>query len=144
MDVLKVARIPPTVAAPNTTVFEAAAMMAEKGVGAVVVTDADKRVLGIFTERDTLLKVTAKRLDPDRTLLSQVMTSPVETASADSTVDQALERMMNGHFRHLPIVDNDRRIIGIVSIRYLLMREIGAKQASLDVLEAYLTAGGPG
>jgi len=70
MEVIKVARIPPQVAAPNATVFTAISLMAEKNVGAVVITDAEKRVVGIFTERDALLKVAAKRRDADRTLLS--------------------------------------------------------------------------
>jgi CBS domain-containing protein len=144
MDVINVARIPAHVAPPNATVFHAISLMAEKNVGAVVVTDPNSKVVGIFTERDALLKVAAKRRDADRTLLTDVMTSPVETAQSDSSVEEALARMIKGHFRHLPIVDGENRVVGIVSIRHLLMREIGTKDASLEVLEALLSAGGPG
>lgn len=144
MEMIKVARTPPILAAPDASVFHAVTLMAENNVGAVVIVNFDRQVVGIFTERDALLKVAAKRRDADRTLLSEVMTAPVQTASSTSNVDDALRRMLKGNFRHMPVVDIDRRIIGIVSIRYLLMREIGEKRESVEMLEALLGAGGPG
>jgi CBS domain-containing protein len=144
MELIKVARIPPVLAAPDMTVASAAVMMVEKQVGSIVVVDAGNRVLGIFTERDNLIKVTAAGLDPKKTPLSKVMSSPVVTAAPDMSVEDALTLMVRSHFRHLPIVDKEKRVIGITSIRYLLMRRLGEKQATLDILEAYVGAGGPG
>src|SRR5579862_9556522 len=121
MDVIKSARVPAVTISPNATVYDAVTLMAAKQVGAVVVTNEKKQVLGIFTERDNLLRVSARRRDVDKTKLSEVMTSPVETIPPETHVQDALERMVRRHFRHLPIVDSDNRVIAIVSIRYMLM-----------------------
>jgi len=144
MELIKVARIPPVLASPEMTVAKAAALMVEKQVGAVVVVNANKHVLGIFTERDNLIKVTASGCDPKTTPISKVMSAPVSTAEPGMSVEDALTLMIRSHFRHLPIVDSEKRVIGIVSIRYLLMRRLGEKQAAVDILEAYVGAGGPG
>ena len=144
MDLLRVSRVPAVLAIPEMSVSEAVALMVEKQVGAVVITNPGEKVLGIFTERDNLIRVTFKRRDPDQTLLSEVMTAPVDTVSRETTVEEALTHMISKHFRHLPIVDTDHKSLGIVSIRYLLMRRLGEKQASLEALEAYVGAGGPG
>jgi CBS domain-containing protein len=94
MEIIKFARTPPILAAPDSSVFAAISLMAENNVGAVVIVSFDRRVLGIFTERDALLKVAARRRDIDRTQLSEVMTSPVQTAVTTSNVDEALRRML--------------------------------------------------
>ena len=144
MNLLKVARIPAALASLDMTVRQAVALMVEKNVGSVVVSDAKEEVLGIFTERDNLTRVTHAGLDPETTRVSDVMTSPVDTVPPDTTVEEALAQMTASRYRHLPIVNGNGRILGIVSIRYLLMRRLSEKQASLEVLEAYVTAGGPG
>jgi CBS domain-containing protein len=144
MDVIKCARIPAVTIAPTATVYDAVTLMAAKQVGAVVVVNEKKQVLGIFTERDNLLRVSARRRDVDKTKIAEVMTSPVETIPPETNVQEALERMIRHHFRHLPIVDSDNRVIAIVSIRYMLMRRVGEQQHSLDILSAYVEAGGPG
>src|SRR4051812_19358067 len=124
MELHKVARIPPVLAVPEMSVAEAVNLMAKFNVGAVVVINTNKNVLGIFTERDNLLRVTHKNRDPNMTLLSGVMTSPVDVATATSTVEEALWRMVRNRYRHLPVVDSTNRILGIVSVRYLLMRRL--------------------
>jgi len=86
MEILKCARIPPVLAHPDMSVAEAVGMMAKDGVGAVVVINSNKNVRGIFTERDNLLRVTHMNRDPNMTLLSAVMTSPVDTVSCDTSV----------------------------------------------------------
>jgi CBS domain-containing protein len=144
MEIIKVARIPPVLAKPEMTVHEAVQLMADKQVGAVVVTNPDGEVTGIFTERDYLLRIGLHCRDSKKTLLGDVMTAPVETEAPNTSVEDALARMIRGHFRHLPIVDKDQRPVGIVSIRYLLMRRIGETQASLDIMAALAGAGGPG
>ncbi|HYG76948.1 MAG TPA: CBS domain-containing protein [Planctomycetota bacterium] len=144
MDVIKCARIPPVLAVPEMSVREAVALMAKFNVGAVVVVNSNRNPVGIFTERDNLLRVTHMQRDPNLTLLSGVMTSPVDTVSASTQVEDALWRMIRKRYRHLPIVDTTRRVIGIVSVRYLLMRRLSEQEASLEIMDAYAHAGGPG
>ena len=144
MELLNVARVPAMLVTPDMTVSDAVSLMVSNNVGSVVVANAENRVLGIFTERDNLIRVTNNGLDPARTYIAEVMTAPVDTVLPDTTVEDALSQMIRRRYRHLPIVDSTERILGIVSLRYLLMRRISEKQASLDVLQAYVTAGGPG
>jgi CBS domain-containing protein len=144
MEVIKSARVPAVIIAPSATVHQTVTLMGAREVGAVVITNQKKQVLGIFTERDNLLRVSAARRDVDKTRITEVMTSPVDTIPPDMDVQEALEMMIRRRFRHLPIVDSDRRVIGIVSIRYLLMRRMGEQRHSLDILSAYVEAGGPG
>ena len=141
MELLHVARVPPVTASPETTVLNAVQQMADAQVGAIVVTDSEKKVLGIFTERDNMLRVTLKGLDPQQTHLSEVMTAPVATASPDITPAEALARMIRSR---LPIVDSSNRILGIVSVRQLLKRCVSEQEDSIEVLAAYVEAGGPG
>ncbi|MBM3598002.1 MAG: CBS domain-containing protein [Alphaproteobacteria bacterium] len=101
--------------AANTSVREAARQMAGRGVGAALVVDGD-RLEGIFTERDLLNRVVARDLDLDKTRLSDVMTKNPATISADAGAMEALRRMHDGGFRHLPVLDGTR-LVAIVSLR---------------------------
>ena len=140
----QVAQVPPIVASPETTVMQAVQIMAENEVGAVIVTDPSGKVMGIFTERDNPLRVTLKGLEPKDTLLKAVMTANVKTASPDVTAESALELMVRSKHRHLPIVDQHGKVMGVVSIRRLLMKRLDEQQSDIETLEAYVTAGGPG
>ncbi|TXG94961.1 MAG: CBS domain-containing protein [Rhodocyclaceae bacterium] len=109
--------------APETmTVREAAIRMAEAKVGAMLILDHGK-LTGIFTERDILNRVVAKRLDPDATPLSQVMTSDPRTISADKPLAHALVMMDEGGYRHVPVMDNGQPV-GMVSARDALGAEL--------------------
>jgi len=139
------ARSPAIVASPETSVLQAIRLMAENDVGAVVVTNAENAVAGIFTERDNMLRVTLKGLDPKSTPLSQVMTHPVKTALPGLDANEALERMLRSKHRHLPVVDSDGKLTGVVSVRHLLMRRLDEQSGDdIETLAAYATAGGPG
>ena len=144
MELLKIARRPPVLSRPEMTVSEAAALMAQEGVGAIVVVNEVKQLLGIFTERDNLLRVTSRDRDPKTTLLSEVMSTPVRTAPPEMTVDDGLALMIRNRLRHLPIVNSTNHVLAIASLRYLLMRRIGEKDATIETLAAYVGAGGPG
>ncbi|HYG73840.1 MAG TPA: CBS domain-containing protein [Planctomycetota bacterium] len=134
----------PAIAGPEMTVLQGAELMAEHETGALVITDAQRRILGIFTERDNLFRVTARGRDPQQTLLHEVMTSPVDSASPEMSINEALSRMIGGGHRHLPVVDGEKRVVGIVSVRHLLTRRIREQQSNIEVLAAYAEAGGPG
>ena len=106
------------VAAPDTTVSEAAALMQEGQVGAVLVVE-EGRLVGIFTERDAVYRVMAAGRDPRGTLLREVMTPDPLTVAPEETFGYALLLMHEKGFRHAPVVV-DGRPIGVVSARHAL------------------------
>ncbi len=101
----------------GATVREAARTMTERHIGTVLVAE-DGRLQGIFTERDVLARVVATGLNPDKTVLGNVMSPDPDTAGPQDTALDALQRMAERGYRHLPVVD-DGRLVGIVSIRDL-------------------------
>lgn len=107
----------------DMTVRAASRLMAEKKIGALLVVEGG-RIAGIFTERDALNKVLAAGLDPDRTLLSQVMVADLQTIRADKPLAYALHLMAEGGFRHVPVVDDDGSPLGMVSARDALGQDI--------------------
>ena len=94
---------------PESTVAETIQLMLARRVGAVVVVDAN-RVVGIFTERDVLKKLALSGRDPEKVPVSELMTTPVETVSPQTSPDAALASMLEHHFRHLPVVDSSGRL----------------------------------
>ena len=143
MNLLKIARVPAVTVAPDATVLDAVQKMVEVGVGAVVVVENDE-LLGIFTERDVLRKVAVKRLVLDQTKVSEVMSSPAQAAHQDTNPSEALSIMDVNHFRHLPIVDDEDRVIGMLSIRHLLHRMVEDLAQELEALDSYVSADGIG
>ena len=99
----------------TATVREASRLMAEHGVGAVLVM-AESALQGIFTERDALNRVLAEGRDPDATELAEVMTGNVVTLGPTAAAVDALRLMSEIGFRHLPVVENDH-VYGIISLR---------------------------
>jgi CBS domain-containing protein len=106
----------------SATVREAAICMSERQVGAVLVT-RDGALEGIFTERDLLHRVVAPGRDPNGTRLAEVMTKNPDTIEADDYAIEALSRMSERGYRHLPVLDQGR-LVGIVSRRDFLGEEI--------------------
>lgn len=98
-------------------VREAARIMAERRIAAVLVTEGH-RLVGIFTERDLTTRVVAAGRDPDATRLSEVMTADPDTLGPDAPAAEALALMERHRYRHLPVVRDDE-VVGIVSIRDL-------------------------
>ena len=101
------------------TIREAARHMVDHGVGSVLVMEGDA-LRGIFTERDALRIFVATRRNPDYTRLADVMTGAPQTLPPDATPEDAARRMAAGKFRHLPVVDQEGRVLGVVSQRDLL------------------------
>jgi len=109
-------------APPQTTVRDAARLMATRNAGAVVVVENDVLV-GIFTERDVVFRVIAKDLDPANTRLSSVMTSSPHTLGPNRSYGHALLLMQEHGFRHVPVVE-DGRPIGLISSRNAMDPEL--------------------
>jgi CBS domain-containing protein len=104
--------------APDTRLGDAARRMVETDVGAAVVIDAAGDLTGVITERD-LMRCVSDGTDPS-TPVDQRMTRHVLTAAPDTTIPEAMALMVDGHFRHLPVVNDGGHVIGIVSMRDLM------------------------
>ena len=105
-------------AAPDASVATAAALMAEKGVGALIVRGKGSDIGGIFTERDVLCRVVAEKRDPVSTKLADVMSPNVRQVNADATVEEVLRLMVVHGHRHILVQDG--AAFGLVSIRDLM------------------------
>ena len=99
---------------PSATVKEACQCMRNRRVGAVLVTEGDRRLVGIFTARDAVHRVLAEGKNAARTTLAEVMTPDPDTILPGNVAIEAPRMMEGGRFRHLPIVD-EGKIVGIVS-----------------------------
>lgn len=105
----------PVTARPEDPVREAAKQMAAKGVGCVVVVDAEERPVGMLTDRDVVVKVLRKRRDADRLRVWEVMHPGVTVVREHMPVDIAFRFMRRDGVRRIPIVDNDGRLRGILT-----------------------------
>jgi CBS domain-containing protein len=128
----------------ESSVADAIRMMLNKHVGAVGVVDNEGRVAGIFTERDVLMKTSLSGRDPAKTPICEVMTTPVEMATPRTAPGTAMATMIERHYRHLPVVDDNARLLGILSIRNLLEWRVDDLTQELDSLEQYVANDGPG
>lgn len=128
----------------EATVADAIHKMLDFHVGAVAIIDSERRVAGIFTERDVLRKFSLSGRDPDQTPVRELMTTPVELATLQTSPDEALVTMVERHFRHLPIVDNNGRLLGMLSIRNVLEWRIDDLNREVGSLEQYVSNDAPG
>jgi len=120
----------------HTTVREAARNMAERHIGAVLIGQGGQ-LEGIFTERDLLMRVVAKDVDPDKTKLEQVMTPNPDTVGPGDLAALALERMRSSGYRHVPVVESGR-VVGIVSLRDLYAAAKSELEEDLQQREAFI------
>ena len=104
----------PVALPPEATVKDACERMRDRRIGAVLIIEADRRLVGIFTGRDAVHRVLAAGKNAARTTLAEVMTRDPNAMPPGNTAIEALRRMEDGRFRHLPIVD-DGKVVGIVS-----------------------------
>lgn len=101
--------------AATDKVIDAVRAMSEKNYGASVVVDPDNRPVGIVTERDFMRRLLAKGLDANTTPLSDIMTRDLKLASTEDTVVDWLRIMSNERFRHLPVIDDQGKLINLMS-----------------------------
>jgi len=116
----------------EATAERAIRTMLDRHVGAVAVLDEKQRVAGIFTERDVLRRLSLSEQDPRKISVRAVMTTPVEMATRATTAAEALATMVERHYRHLPIVDDEGGLLGMLSIRNLLQAQIETLTSQLD------------
>ena len=122
---------------PNASVFEALRMLAEKNIGALVVTD-DGKVCGIISERDYARKITLLDRESRDTAVSEIMTSEVRTVTRDQNVSQCMASMTEHHIRHLPVVE-DEVLVGLVSVGDIVKAVMAEQAFLIQQLEQYIT-----
>jgi CBS domain-containing protein len=105
----------PLTCGPNKTVLAAVKLMAEKNYGSIIIVDKDEKVLGLMTERDIFKRVMAPELDPAKTKVSQVMSKELRKAREDESLTDWLRIMSNERFRRLPVVDENDRLVSVMS-----------------------------
>jgi CBS domain-containing protein len=144
MNILELCGREAAVVSLQASVADAIRSMLEHHVGAVTVLDDQRRVAGVFSERDLLRKLALNWQDPEKAMVRDFMTTPVELATSETGPGEALVTMVDRHFRHLPIIDNDGRLLGMLSIRDVLQWRIDDLSRELDSLEQYVMNDGPG
>jgi CBS domain-containing protein len=122
---------------PTTTVQAIAEIIASKRIGAVLVLEADKRLVGIVSERDVVKAVAARPDGIHNMLARDIMTRSVTTASPRTTIEEAMEIMDHGYFRHLPVIE-ENALVGIISIRDVVKARIKAHEHEADSMRSYI------
>ena len=124
---------------PDATVYDAVALMAEKNIGALLVTENEQPV-GMISERDYTRKVMLRGKRSRETLVSEIMSSDLTVVSPREPVENCLRMMTDKRIRHLPVVENDQ-IRGVISIGDLVKWVIATQSAAIQHLEMYISGG---
>lgn len=122
---------------PRDTVFHALKVMADNHIGAVLVMDGE-RLVGIFSERDYARKVILAGKSSKETEVAEIMTDKVVFATPENSVQECMALMTEGRFRHLPVLDANEQVIGVVSIGDLVKETICEQQFIIDQLKHYI------
>ncbi len=122
----------------DSTVLDALRLLAERGIGAVLVTDAGV-LAGIFSERDYARRVVLEGRSSSSTKIREVMTSKLVHVTPANTVDDAMQLMTDKRIRHLPVLD-EGRLVGVISIGDMVKETIAYQQFLIMQLESYITS----
>jgi CBS domain-containing protein len=130
---------------PNVTVYGALELMAEKNIGAVVVTDEEGKLHGIFSERDFARKMIIKGRNANTTKVKEIMTTLVVSVNPDTRIHECMALMTEKRIRHLPVLDGEK-LVGVVSIgdvvKSMLTEQemvISQQAYKIDQLEQYIS-----
>ena len=130
---------PLAVVAPGDTVLHALTVMAHNDVGALLVLDGEQLV-GIFSERDYARKIILQGKSSKETQVREIMSDKVAYVTPKATLDEWMALMTEKHFRHLPVLDDDGAVVGMVSIGDLVKETISSQQFLIDQLERYISS----
>ena len=121
----------------SATVLQGALLMREHHIGCLVVLDQEE-VVGIFTERDVLQRVVGEQRDPARTPVGEVMTEEVVCCTPATRLEEVRAAMKNRRLRHLPVMDDERRLVGLISIGDLNAHLVADQEATIFALHEYM------
>ena len=124
---------------PNASLADAAQTLTKNRIGAVLVLDGDGSAAGILSERDIVRAMAWEGAAALSRTVASCMTTPVATCEENDTVEELMERMTHGRFRHLPVVDQDR-VVGIVSIGDIVKTRIEETLREAQALKEYIAA----
>ncbi len=122
---------------PAVDLAEAAKLLAERRIGAALVLGADCRLIGIISERDIVRALAARGVAALNETVSQTMTRKVETCNESETISSIMERMTDGKFRHLPVLDRGR-LVGIVSIGDVVKHRLQEMESESAAMRDYI------
>ena len=117
----------------SSTVLEAAKMMAEANVGSIIIRDGEE-VVGIFTERDLLRRVTAHQKDPCSLLVADVMSSPVKSCRLDDDLQQCAKIFADSYIRHLAVIE-EGSLVGLIGLRDVLTVQLRSSKEEIRALQ---------
>ena len=129
---------PLALVAPGDTVVHALTVMAEHDVGALLVLDGEQLV-GIFSERDYARKLALQGRNSRETLVSEIMSDRVAYVSPNTSLDECRALMTEKHFRHLPVLNDDGSVAGMISIGDLVKETISTQRFIIEELERYIS-----
>lgn len=129
---------PLAVVAPGDTVFHALSVMAKHDVGALLVLDGEQLV-GIFSERDYARKIILQGKTSKDTQVREIMSDKVAYVTPAATLDECMALMTEKHFRHLPVLNDDSSVAGMISIGDLVKETISSQQFLIAELERYIS-----
>lgn len=115
--------------------------MDQHNVGAVPILNKEKKLIGIFSERDLLRRVVAKGLDLNSTIVDDVMTKEVIVIESHDTPEYCLQIMKQQNFRHIPVIEK-KVLIGILSIKDLMLYDTQQKEEKIEQLHSYIQFAG--
>lgn len=124
---------------PDKTLADAARLLEKRGIGTVVVTAGDDAILGILSERDIVRAVAQLGPTALNAPVSAHMTRTVKTCSGGDTLRSIMERMTDGRFRHMPVVDSGR-LAGIISIGDVVKFRLGELEAEASAMRDYIAS----
>ncbi|GAB5511060.1 MAG: CBS domain-containing protein [Hyphomicrobiales bacterium] len=126
-------------AAPDTPLMNVIEQLSERNIGAIVVTDGQRKVVGIISERDVVRAMARNGASVVDQLVSSFMTSDVITCSEDDSTHDLMTKMTTGRFRHLPVVA-DGKLEGIISIGDVVKARINEVQREAEALRDYISS----
>jgi CBS domain-containing protein len=143
MGMIRLGKKPPLTVAVGDTVLQASRAMTERSVGAAAVLE-NGDVVGVVTERDVMKKVVAAGRNPENTNVRDIMTSPALSINLKTTVADAAALMRKHHIRHLIVLDQNEKLVGMLALRYLLYDLMDDMQRDVGDLMGFIMTDGPG